>query len=171
MVSWIVWPNSNRVTLQIFLPIRQTSGLLSKLERWESTRSARVQTMSKVGESLLKKRRSPGAKVARSEGCQERKSPGVKVAMREREQLSGRGSLPARVAEVHLRALSHLEVCGEKKCGSMCCHALCRCGYSTWMLQDDRTGFISHQTSLLQEAALQEVQSEAKRSRKRKCTK
>ena len=82
--------------------------------------------------------------------------------MREREQLSGRGSLPARVAEVHLRALSHLEVCGEKKGVHMLRHALCRSGYSKWMLQDDRTGFISHQTSLLQEVALQEVQSEAR---------
>ena len=78
----------------------------------------------KMGESLLKKRRSPGAKVARSEGCQERMSPGVKVAMREREQLSGRGSLPARVAEVHLLALSHLEVCGEKNVGP-CVAMLC----------------------------------------------
>ena len=44
--------------------------------------------------------------------------------MREREQLSGRGSLPARVAEVHLLALSHLEVCGEKNVGP-CVAMLC----------------------------------------------
>ena len=49
---------------------------------------------------------------------------------------------------VHPYALSLLEACGENR-GSMCCHALCGCGYGTWMLQDDRTAFISQQTSLL----------------------
>ena len=52
-------------------------------------------------------------------------------------------------ARVHYRALSHLEAC-EKNRGSMCCHALCGCGYGTWMLQDDRTASIS-QKRLLQE--------------------
>ena len=86
--------------------------------------------------------------------------------MREREQLSGRGSLPARVAEVHLRALSHLEACGEKNvgpCAAMLCVDVDAARQQDWVY--------SHQTSLLQEAALQEVQSEAKRSRKRKYTK
>ena len=45
-------------------------------------------------------------------------------------------------------ALSLLEACGKNR-GSMCCRALCGCGYGTWMLQDDRIAFISQQTSLL----------------------
>ena len=91
--------------------------------------------------------------------------------MREREQLSGRGSLPARVAEVHLLALSHLEVCGEKNvgpCVAMLCvdldivHGCCK---TTGL------GLFYTKQVWCRRTALQEVQSEAKRSRKRKCTK
>ena len=51
---------------------------------------------------------------------------------------------------VHAHALSHLEVCGKNRV-SMCCRTLCGWGYSTWMLQDDRTDYILQQTSLLHE--------------------
>ena len=39
-------------------------------------------------------------------------------------------------------ALSHLGSVWEKLYRSMCCRALCGYGYSTWMLQDNRTVFI-----------------------------
>ena len=65
----------------------------------------------------------------------------------------------------HPRALSQLEVC-RINCRSMCCHALCGYGYSTWMLQDDRDCLYF----AAKKFPAREVQSEAKRSRKQKRT-
>ena len=88
-----------------------------------------------------------------------------------------RESLPARIAKrttvaavkcrcvrghtasVHPHVLSHLEACG-KNLWSMCCRALCGCGYG-WQ---DCLYFAENKF------AVGEVQSEAKRSRKRKRT-
>ena len=148
-----------------------TSGLLSKLEQQETTRSTRVQKMPKVSESL-----------------RDWRSPGVNVAAREQEQLSGWGSLPARHdrwrdnsqygkcrfargerARVCPHALSHLEACGKKH-GSMCCHALCdvdtvhECCKTTGLA-------LFHSKQVCRRTALPKVQSKAKQSRKRKRTK
>ena len=54
----------------------------------------------------------------------------------------------------------------EKQCTGPCVAMLCGCGYGTWMLQGDRTAFIFAASKF----AAREVQSEAKRSRKRKRT-
>ena len=84
----------------------------------------------------------------------------LKIAARERQRLSRQGSLRGQQS---LRQVSVSErtqsVCAslrvvtlgsvwEKTVGP--CVTVCRCGYGTWMLQN-RTGFILHQTGLLQE--------------------
>ena len=60
---------------------------------------------------------------------------------------------------------SHLEVCGKNP-GSMCCCALCGCGYGTWMLQDDRTVlFRSKQVCCMRSADWRDWESESIQNR------
>ena len=124
--------HSNRINLCIFLPTRQLSNQWIAEGR-ESTRSARVQKMSKC------------VNLQESKGLCER------ALMVERTRITAckdhwvDNSCCSKCQYV---CVSLLEACGENR-GSMCCRALCGCGYGTWMLQEDRTAFISQQTSLL----------------------
>ena len=60
------------------------------------------------------------------ESPRERRSPGAKVAARERERLSGRGSLPARIAEGTIVAAAGVGVREREDAERVCVTARCQ---------------------------------------------
>ena len=147
--------HSNRITLPIFLPTRQLSKLV---DCWINLNGERVwglqgcrqcqKTSAWVSKRVM---------VARSESHCERVIMGERTRIAARKDQWGDNSHWSKCWSarghrvcVRPRTLSHLEACGKNN-GSMCCCALFGYGYDTWMLHDDRTGFILQHKSLLHE--------------------